>query len=70
MINQILSLPHNLWPKTKAGAIIGFFGHEVVDVDFPRVKESEISREYFRRSIRNFAIDLSKKAEINLQKQI
>ena len=54
--------------KTKAGAIIEAFGHEVVDVDFPRVKESEISREYFRRSIRNFAIDLSKKSGNKLTK--
>jgi benzoyl-CoA reductase/2-hydroxyglutaryl-CoA dehydratase subunit BcrC/BadD/HgdB len=54
--------------KTKAGAIIQTFGHEVIDVDFPRVKESEISREYFRRSIRNFAIDLSKKSGNKLTK--
>ncbi len=47
--------------KTKSGSIIEGFGYEVVDVDFPRVKESEISREYFRRSIRDFSIDLSKK---------
>jgi benzoyl-CoA reductase/2-hydroxyglutaryl-CoA dehydratase subunit BcrC/BadD/HgdB len=45
--------------KTKAGAIIEEFGYEVVDVDFPRTKESEISREYFRRSIREFSADLS-----------
>lgn len=47
--------------KTKSGSIIEGFGYKVVDVDFPRVKESEISREYFRRSIRDFSIDLSKK---------
>jgi len=47
--------------KTKAGATIEGFGYEVVDVDFPRVKESEISREYFRRSIREFTVDLAKK---------
>jgi benzoyl-CoA reductase/2-hydroxyglutaryl-CoA dehydratase subunit BcrC/BadD/HgdB len=47
--------------KTKAGATIESFGYEVVDVDFPRTKESEISREYFRRSIRNFSMDLSVK---------
>jgi benzoyl-CoA reductase/2-hydroxyglutaryl-CoA dehydratase subunit BcrC/BadD/HgdB len=54
--------------KTKAGVTIESFGHEVVDVDFPRVKESEISREYFRRSIRTFAIDLSKKSGNKLTK--
>jgi benzoyl-CoA reductase/2-hydroxyglutaryl-CoA dehydratase subunit BcrC/BadD/HgdB len=47
--------------KTKAGSIIESFDYEVVDVDFPRTKESEISREFFRRSIRNFSADLSRK---------
>ena len=51
--------------KTKAGATIEGFGYDVIDVDFPRVKESEISREYFRRSIRDFSIDLSKKTGKN-----
>lgn len=54
--------------KTKAGVTIESFGHKVIDVDFPRVKESEISREYFRRSIRNFAMDLSKKSGNKLTK--
>lgn len=47
--------------KTKAGTLIESFGYDVVDVDFPRTKESEISREFFRRSIRNFSVDLSQK---------
>jgi len=47
--------------KTKAGATIESFGYEVVDVDFPRMKESEISREYFRRSIHEFSANLSRK---------
>ncbi|WP_421716851.1 2-hydroxyacyl-CoA dehydratase subunit D [Arcobacter arenosus] len=55
--------------KTKAGVTIESFGYEVVDVDFPRVKDSEISREYFRRSIREFAIDLSKKTGNKLNKK-
>lgn len=54
--------------KTKAGVTIESFGYEVNDVDFPRIKESEISREYFRRSIRNFSIDLSKKTGKKLKK--
>jgi len=54
--------------KTKAGVTIESFGYEVNDVDFPRIKESEISREYFRRSIRNFSIDLSKKTGKRLKK--
>ena len=36
---------------------------------FPRVKESEISREYFRRSIKEFSIDLSKKTGRKLTKK-
>lgn len=47
--------------KTKAGSTIEGFGYRVVDVDFPRTKESEISREFFRRSIREFSADLSQK---------
>ncbi len=54
--------------KTKAGVTIESFGYEVVDVDFPRIKESEISREYFRRSIREFSIDLSKRTGKKLKK--
>ncbi len=54
--------------KTKAGSTIEGFGYEVVDVDFPRTKESEISREYFRRSIRNFSADLSSKMGKKLTK--
>ncbi|MDD3591058.1 MAG: 2-hydroxyacyl-CoA dehydratase family protein [Sulfurovum sp.] len=55
--------------KTKAGATIEGFGYEVIDVDFPRVKESEISREYFRRSIREFTLDLEKKTGKRLTKK-
>ncbi|MEJ2372729.1 MAG: 2-hydroxyacyl-CoA dehydratase family protein, partial [Sulfurimonas sp.] len=47
--------------KTKAGSTIESFGYDVVDVDFPRTKESEIAREFFRRSIRDFSADLSHK---------
>ncbi len=47
--------------KTKAGTLIESFGYDVVDVGFPRTKESEISREYFRRSIKDFSVDLSLK---------
>ncbi len=47
--------------KTKAGSTIESFGYEVVDVDFPRMKESEISREYFRHSIKEFTVDLRRK---------
>ncbi len=55
--------------KTKAGSAIEGFGYDVIDVDFPRVKESEISREYFRRSIKNFSVDLSKRTGTKLTKK-
>lgn len=55
--------------KTKAGATIESFGYKVVDVDFPRTKESEISREFFRRSIREFSADLSSKMGKKLSKR-
>lgn len=55
--------------KTKAGATIESFGYEVIDVDYPRVKESEISREYFRRSVREFSIDLSQRTGKKLTKK-
>ena len=55
--------------KTKAGATIEGFGYEVIDVDFPRLKESEISREYFRRSVKNFSVDLSKRMGKKLTKK-
>ncbi|MGM0624116.1 MAG: 2-hydroxyacyl-CoA dehydratase [Campylobacterota bacterium] len=55
--------------KTKAGSTIESFGYEVVDVDFPRMKESEISREYFRRSIKDFSAHLSKQMSKKLTKK-
>jgi benzoyl-CoA reductase/2-hydroxyglutaryl-CoA dehydratase subunit BcrC/BadD/HgdB len=58
---DIIYSPTTCDQKTKAGSTIESFGYEVVDVDFPRTKESEISREFFRRSIRNFSADLSRK---------
>ncbi len=54
--------------KTKAGTTIQSFGYDVIDVDFPRIKESEISREYFRRSIKNFSVDLAKRSGKKLKK--
>ncbi|MDD5052180.1 MAG: 2-hydroxyacyl-CoA dehydratase family protein [Sulfuricurvum sp.] len=46
--------------KTKAGAIIESFGHTIIDVGFPRTKESEASRAYWRESVKGFAVELSK----------
>ncbi len=55
--------------KTKAGSTIEGFGYDVVDVNFPRTKESEVSREFFRRSIREFSADLSFKMGKKLSKK-
>ncbi len=45
--------------KAKSGAIIENFGYSVYDMEFPRTKESAESREYWRRSVRKFAKELS-----------
>ncbi|DAB39920.1 MAG TPA: 2-hydroxyglutaryl-CoA dehydratase [Sulfurovum sp. UBA12169] len=66
---DIIFSPTTCDQKTKAGAIIENFGYEVVDVDFPRTKESEESREYWRRSIRRFSSDLSKNLGKKLTKK-
>ena len=55
--------------KTKAGGTIESFGYDVIDVDFPRTKESEASREFFRRSIREFSMDLSSRMGKKLSKK-
>ena len=55
--------------KTKAGATIESFGYELFDVAFPRTKESEVSREYWRRSIRDFSDHLSKQVGKKLTKK-
>mgnify|MGYP000915260802 CR=1 FL=1 len=56
---NIVFSPTTCDQKTKAGSIIEHFGHKVIDVDFPRTKESEESREYWRRSVRKFTENLS-----------
>jgi len=45
--------------KAKSGAIIESLGFKVFDMEFPRTKESEESREYWRRSVRKFTKELS-----------
>jgi benzoyl-CoA reductase/2-hydroxyglutaryl-CoA dehydratase subunit BcrC/BadD/HgdB len=57
---DIVFSPTTCDQKTKAGAIIKNFGYKVIDVDFPRTKDSEGSREYWRKSIKQFAVELSK----------
>ncbi|MEW6552158.1 MAG: 2-hydroxyacyl-CoA dehydratase family protein [Campylobacterota bacterium] len=57
---HIVFSPTTCDQKTKAGSIIEHFGHIVVDVDFPRTKESEESRKYWRRSVRKFTENLAR----------
>lgn len=57
---DIVFSPTTCDQKTKAGTIIESFGNTVIDVGFPRTKESEESREYWRSSVKRFAVQLSK----------
>jgi len=52
--------------KTKATGIVEEMGYPVYEMEFPRVKESEESREYWRRSVRNFTKTLSKELKTKL----
>lgn len=55
--------------KAKSGAIIQGMGYDVFDMEFPRTKESEESREYWRRSVRKFAKELSSNLNKKLTKK-
>ncbi len=44
--------------KKKSSAMIGGMGYKVYDLEFPNVKESEASRVYWQRSVRQFAAEL------------
>lgn len=57
---DIVFSPTTCDQKTKAGTTIESFGYKLIDIDFPRTKESEASREYWRRSVKQFAVELSK----------
>ncbi len=41
--------------KKKASAMMAGMGHTVLDLEMPSVKESEVARVYWRRSVRDFA---------------
>jgi benzoyl-CoA reductase/2-hydroxyglutaryl-CoA dehydratase subunit BcrC/BadD/HgdB len=45
--------------KAKSGSVIEEMGYTLFDMEFPRTKESEESREYWRRSVRKFTAELS-----------
>ncbi len=57
---DVIFSPTTCDQKTKAGAIIERFGYDVIDVGYPRTKEDEESREYWRRSVKEFALKLSR----------
>ncbi len=44
--------------KKKSSAMMGDMGYKVFDLEFPNVKESEASRVYWQRSVRQFAAEL------------
>ncbi|HEX8980389.1 MAG TPA: 2-hydroxyacyl-CoA dehydratase family protein [Parasulfuritortus sp.] len=46
--------------KKKAGVMIEDMGYPVHDLEFPNIKESEASRVYWQRSVRDFAVRLQK----------
>ncbi|MFT7824268.1 MAG: 2-hydroxyacyl-CoA dehydratase family protein, partial [Sulfurimonas sp.] len=60
---DVIVSPTTCDQKAKSGAIIEDIGYAVFDMEFPRTKESEESREYWRRSVRKFTKELS--ADLN-----
>ncbi len=56
---DIIISPTTCDQKAKSGAIIENMGYDIYDMEFPRTKESEESREYWRRSVRKFTKELS-----------
>ncbi len=56
---DVIISPTTCDQKAKSGAIIEDMGYSVYDMEFPRTKESEESREYWRRSVRKFTKELS-----------
>ena len=63
---DIVISPTTCDQKAKSGAIIEEMGFSVYDMEFPRTKESEESREYWRRSVKKFTKELS----VNLDKKL
>ncbi|WP_200762268.1 double-cubane-cluster-containing anaerobic reductase [Nitrosophilus alvini] len=57
---DIIVHPTTCDQKTKAISIIEDMSYDMYHMEFPRVKESEESREYWRRTVRKFTKDISK----------
>ena len=66
---DIIVSPTTCDQKTKSGAIIEDIGYSVLDMEFPRTKESEESREYWRRSVRKFTKEISTELNKKLTKK-
>jgi benzoyl-CoA reductase/2-hydroxyglutaryl-CoA dehydratase subunit BcrC/BadD/HgdB len=56
---DVIVSPTTCDQKAKSGSIIEEMGYSIFDMEFPRTKESEESREYWRRSVRKFTKELS-----------
>ncbi len=57
---DIIVAPTTCDQKSKSSSIIEGMGYKVFDMEFPRTKESEESREYWRRSVRKLTKELSR----------
>ncbi|WP_415406261.1 2-hydroxyacyl-CoA dehydratase [Sulfurovum sp. CS9] len=66
---DVIISPTTCDQKAKSGAIIEDMGYSVFDMEFPRTKESEESREYWRRSVRKFTKELSSDLNKKLTKK-
>lgn len=66
---DVIISPTTCDQKAKSGAIIEDMGYSVFDMEFPRTKESEESREYWRRSVRKFTKELSTDLDKKLTKK-
>lgn len=58
-IDTIVS-PTSCDQKKKAGLAMREMGYEVYDLELPPVKDSEIGREYWRRSVRSFTKEIGR----------
>ena len=66
---DVIISPTTCDQKVKSGAMIENMGYSVFDMEFPRTKESAASREYWRRSVREFAKELSSDLNKKLTKR-
>ncbi len=68
-IPDMVVTPTTCDQKTKATAIVGEMGYPVYEMGFPRLKENEEDREYWRRSVRSFTQALSTQLKTKLTRK-